>query len=128
MGYYYYPFHMDQLTRAKRVHTHDLTWVYIYTVSDVQKWKPFPCHRFMRACGSMALFSSLPHDQCGSLRTFPCELLRGMPKTASRREESEIIQIIHRQQTASIIPLRYFSISVSSRVPAWQPNRNSRGK
>ena len=35
--------------------------------------------------------------QCGSLRTFPCGLLRGTPKTASRREESEIV---HRQRRA----------------------------
>ena len=43
------------------------------------------------ACGSM------PRDQCGSLRTFPCGLLRGTPKTASSREESEIV---HGQRTA----------------------------
>ena len=79
-------------------------------VRKYTRWKPFQCHRFMRACGSMALFSSLPRDQCGSLRTFPCGLLRGTPKTASRREESVII---HRQRRASSIAL-FLSISVSS--------------
>ena len=54
------------------------------------------------------------------------------PETASSREEGELIhrneQLKGKQFHCVIITQWKFSISVSSRVSAWQPNRNSRGR
>ena len=79
---------------ARISRTQRLCLAHVRTVA-LYRWKPFQCHRFMyiyAACVRFyGIFSSLSRNQCGSLRTFPCRLLRGTPKTASRREESEII-------------------------------------
>ena len=61
--------------------------------SDYKKRSHFSVIVSCTACGSFAATRSVRF----SLRTFPCGLLRGTTKTASRREESEIV---HRQPTA----------------------------